>query len=170
LSRLVGRRRWPEVFPVTPATILRWHRDFVVRKWDYTKLFHDFEVAVHLGRLVQVERAGQLLDVDDVGEVGLGEPQDGERAAHGRVRARAERQDPQRRGRVVCHLGTGRTLPDQRPGVGFGLRPRRPAGETEHAQPLISDAAEAESPVRFNYNAHLARAPPWRRSAARAAT
>ena len=36
LSRLVSRRRWPEVFPVTPATILRWHRDLVARKWDYT--------------------------------------------------------------------------------------------------------------------------------------
>jgi putative transposase len=23
LSRLVSRRRWPEVFPVTPATVLR---------------------------------------------------------------------------------------------------------------------------------------------------
>ena len=34
LSRLVSRRRWPEVFPVTPATILRWHRDLVARKWD----------------------------------------------------------------------------------------------------------------------------------------
>jgi len=37
LSRLVSRRRWPEVFPVTPATILRWHRDLVARKWDYTE-------------------------------------------------------------------------------------------------------------------------------------
>jgi len=37
LSRLVGRRRWLEVFPVTPATILRWHRDLVARKWDYTE-------------------------------------------------------------------------------------------------------------------------------------
>jgi putative transposase len=36
LSRLVSRRWWPEVFPVTPATILRWHRDLVARKWDCT--------------------------------------------------------------------------------------------------------------------------------------
>jgi putative transposase len=36
LSRLVSRRRWPEVFPVTPATILRWHRDLIARKRDYT--------------------------------------------------------------------------------------------------------------------------------------
>ena len=32
LSRLVNRRRWPEIFPVTPATILRWHRDLAARK------------------------------------------------------------------------------------------------------------------------------------------
>jgi putative transposase len=35
LSRLVSRRRWPEAFPVTPATILRWHRNLAARKWDY---------------------------------------------------------------------------------------------------------------------------------------
>ena len=36
LSRLVPRRFWPAVFPVTPATILRWHRRLVARKWTYT--------------------------------------------------------------------------------------------------------------------------------------
>jgi putative transposase len=36
LSRLVPRRRWGEVFPVTPATVLAWHRRLVARKWDYT--------------------------------------------------------------------------------------------------------------------------------------
>jgi transposase InsO family protein len=36
LSRLVPRRRWGEAFPVTPATLLAWHRRLVARKWDYT--------------------------------------------------------------------------------------------------------------------------------------
>ncbi|ONI93004.1 integrase, partial [Saccharothrix sp. ALI-22-I] len=36
LSGLVDRRRWPEVFPVTPGTLLAWHRRFVARKWDHT--------------------------------------------------------------------------------------------------------------------------------------
>ena len=36
LSRLVSRRRWAEVFPVASATILRWHRNLVACKWDYT--------------------------------------------------------------------------------------------------------------------------------------
>src|SRR5450755_4010479 len=35
LSRLVPRHRWGEVFPVTPATMLAWHRRLVARKWDY---------------------------------------------------------------------------------------------------------------------------------------
>jgi putative transposase len=35
LSRLVPRRRWREVFPVTPVTLLAWHRRLVARKWDY---------------------------------------------------------------------------------------------------------------------------------------
>jgi putative transposase len=36
LSRLIPRRRWAEVFAVTPATLLAWHRRLVRRKWDYT--------------------------------------------------------------------------------------------------------------------------------------
>src|SRR6266702_5314728 len=36
LSRLTPRRRWGEVFTVTPATLLAWHRRLVARKWDYS--------------------------------------------------------------------------------------------------------------------------------------
>jgi putative transposase len=36
LSRLIPRRRWGDVFPVTPATLLARHRRLVARKWDYT--------------------------------------------------------------------------------------------------------------------------------------
>ena len=36
LSRLIPRRRWAEVFAVTPATLLAWHRRLIARKWDYT--------------------------------------------------------------------------------------------------------------------------------------
>jgi hypothetical protein len=40
LSRLVSRHRWYEVFAVTPATLLAWHRRLVARKWDYTSRRH----------------------------------------------------------------------------------------------------------------------------------
>jgi putative transposase len=33
LSRLVPDRRWGEVFRVTPATLLAWHRRLVACKW-----------------------------------------------------------------------------------------------------------------------------------------
>jgi putative transposase len=36
LSRLIPRQRWAEVFAVTPATVLTWHRRLVTRKWDFT--------------------------------------------------------------------------------------------------------------------------------------
>jgi putative transposase len=36
LSRLVPRHRWAEIFPVTPATLVAWHRRLVSRKGDYT--------------------------------------------------------------------------------------------------------------------------------------
>jgi putative transposase len=35
LARLLPRDRWP-VFLVMPATLLRWHREWVARRWTYT--------------------------------------------------------------------------------------------------------------------------------------
>jgi putative transposase len=35
-SRLLPHRRWAGVFPVSPATIVTWHRRLVSRTWDYT--------------------------------------------------------------------------------------------------------------------------------------
>jgi putative transposase len=37
LTRLVPRRRWAEVFPVTPATLLAWHRRLAAGKYDTSK-------------------------------------------------------------------------------------------------------------------------------------
>ncbi len=36
LSGLIPRRLWREVFPVTPGTLLGWHRRFIAAKWDYS--------------------------------------------------------------------------------------------------------------------------------------
>jgi hypothetical protein len=33
LLRVLPRQRWSTVFPVTPVTILRWHRRLVARRW-----------------------------------------------------------------------------------------------------------------------------------------
>jgi len=37
LTRFIPRRRWTEVFPVTPATLLAWHRRLTGRKCDTSK-------------------------------------------------------------------------------------------------------------------------------------
>ena len=37
LARLIPRRRWAEVFPVTPAALLAWHRRLAAKKYDTSK-------------------------------------------------------------------------------------------------------------------------------------
>jgi transposase len=37
LARIVSRRRWAEVFPVTPATLLAWHRRLAAKKYDTSR-------------------------------------------------------------------------------------------------------------------------------------
>ncbi|MDW6064015.1 transposase [Streptomyces sp. FXJ1.4098] len=37
LSSLIPRRCWAKVFPVTPSTLLAWHRRLVARRWDYSR-------------------------------------------------------------------------------------------------------------------------------------
>ncbi|WP_370219078.1 integrase core domain-containing protein [Kitasatospora sp. GAS1066B] len=37
LSSLIPRSRWATVLPVTPGTLLAWHRGLIARKWDCSK-------------------------------------------------------------------------------------------------------------------------------------
>ncbi len=37
LARLIPRRRWAEVFPVTPATLPAWHRGLAAKNYDMSK-------------------------------------------------------------------------------------------------------------------------------------
>jgi hypothetical protein len=38
LARLIPRRRWAAIFPISPATLLAWHRRLVAGKYDTSKL------------------------------------------------------------------------------------------------------------------------------------
>jgi len=37
LARLIPRRRWADVFPICPATLLAWHRRLAAKKYDMSK-------------------------------------------------------------------------------------------------------------------------------------
>ena len=37
MARLLPRRRWTGIFPVTPATLLAWHRKLAGSKYDTSK-------------------------------------------------------------------------------------------------------------------------------------
>src|SRR5580704_16089357 len=37
LARFIPRKRWARVFPVTPVTLLAWHRTLTARKYDTSR-------------------------------------------------------------------------------------------------------------------------------------
>ncbi len=37
LARLLPRRRWTDIFPVTPATLLAWHRKLAAKRYDTSR-------------------------------------------------------------------------------------------------------------------------------------
>jgi hypothetical protein len=51
LSSLIPRHHWVNLFPVTPATLLAWHRRFVAAKWDYTAR-REHDISRRPGRLI----------------------------------------------------------------------------------------------------------------------
>src|SRR2546429_7911687 len=69
------------------------------------QIVHCLQVVVDVLAIVQVQRAGELLDVHDVWQFRLGETQESERAARGGVTAAAERDHLNGDLRQAGHLG-----------------------------------------------------------------
>jgi len=77
LSRLIPRRRWGEVFAVTPATLLAWHRRLVTRRWDYISRRRP-------GRPSTAARDPQARDPHGDGQSDVGAPAGARRARQAR--------------------------------------------------------------------------------------
>jgi hypothetical protein len=129
LARLLPRERWA-VFLVTPATLLRWHRELVARRWTYASTGRDprgldqdvVEVVVRAGAGesavgVSADRGGvpqaRPGGVRDVGAAGSAPAPAGSGATAGRaelgaVPARSRRWDG---GDGLLHGGDGRADP-----------------------------------------------------------
>jgi transposase InsO family protein len=80
LARLLSRERWG-VFLVTPATLLRWHRDLVARSWTFPRRGHkapnalDEEVVALVLRLARENRRrGYLRTVGECRKLGVAVP------------------------------------------------------------------------------------------------
>src|ERR1019366_6841755 len=77
LARLLTRGRWA-AFLVTPATLLRWHRELVARSWTYPRRGHaapnaleDDVVALVLRLARENPRWGYLRIVGECGKLGV---------------------------------------------------------------------------------------------------
>jgi transposase len=77
LARLLNRERW-SVFLVTPATLLRWHRDLVARSWTFPRrnraapnALDEEVVALVLGLARENRRWGYLRIVGECRKLGV---------------------------------------------------------------------------------------------------
>jgi len=144
LSRLVPRRRWGDVFPVTPATLLVWHRRLVARKWDYANRRRP-------GRAVHGSRDPEARDPHRDGEPRMGAPAGARRAGQARPTDRRLHRlaDPARR-------RDRPRAPPKRPDL--EAVPDRPG--TRHSRGRLRPRGHRAAPARLRADRHRARHPP----------
>ena len=161
LARLLSRERWG-VFLVTPATLLRWHRDLVARSWTYPRRGRtanalDEAIAVLVLRLARENpRWGYLRTVGESRELGVTVPATSVRNVLRRHRLRPA---PRRSGPSWSDLlraqAAGTPLLD-RPPVQTSLSrkacspPRRAYPRIPHASP--PDLYPVRTPVSFRHS------------------
>jgi hypothetical protein len=112
LSRLLPRVRWAAFF-VTPATLLRWHRQLIARRWTYPR--------ARAGPSTGHGRAAGVGAATGPGQPDLGLPAYPRRTGRPRLPDRAERD--------LGHPGQGRCRVRRRDGAdrrGRSSSPRRP--------------------------------------------
>jgi hypothetical protein len=95
LSSLIPRHRWRDVFPITPATLLAWHRRFIAAKWDYTAR------RTRLGRRPTPAAIKRLV---------LRLARETPAGGHRRIQGELARLGPAGRGSPGPHRGRGRTI------------------------------------------------------------
>ena len=149
LSRLVPRRQWGEVFMVTPATLLAWHRQLVARKWDYASRRRP-------GRPSTAAAIRKL-----VIRMATENPAWGTGGCKANRSGSATRSPPPRSGRSCTTPGSAPrpAAPARLPGSPGALRfsqrdelcPRRPS-------PALFVSGRGDPPAALQYPAHLRRA------------
>src|SRR5215207_731056 len=158
--------RWKIKLPEATSTELRDDRGEQVlglprRAGRDRQRVHRDHVLVQVLALVQVDRAGQVLDVDDVRQIRVAEPQQAERAAGGRVPAAGERQDLQRDvgparhpDEVLQMRAQDRPAADRPAQYGFVDDGPQPGGPFVAGQDLLTRRAQRDEPLDLGVRQH----------------